>query len=74
MISKKYSQKLYMLIMAFGMSIIMSGVVTAVNTGIDNEFLERYFNSFVFAFPVAILAAFSMAPITRILVSKIATK
>jgi len=33
MISKKYSQSLFMIFMSFGMSVIMSGVVTAVNTG-----------------------------------------
>ena len=74
MISKKYSQSLFMIIMAFGMSIIMSGVVTAVNTGIDNGFLERHFNSFIFALPVAIITAFTMAPIIRTLVNKIASK
>ena len=63
-----------MFIMALGMSIIMSGVVTAVNTGIKDGFLERHFNSFLFAFPVAIIAAFTMAPIARILVNKIASK
>jgi hypothetical protein len=51
MISKKYSQSLFMIIMAFGMSIIMSGVVTAVNTGTQNGFLKRHFHSFIFAFP-----------------------
>ena len=71
---KKYSQTLFMFIMALGMSIIMSGVVTAVNTGIKDGFLERHFNSFLFAFPVAIIAAFTMAPIARILVNKIASK
>ena len=61
MISKKYSQTLFMIFMSFGMSVIMSGVVTAVNTGIGDGFLERYFNSWLFAFPVALLAAFTMA-------------
>jgi|TARA_B100001142_G_scaffold298635_1_gene321992 hypothetical protein len=74
MFPKKYSQPLFMIIMAFGMSIIMSGVVTAVNTGIDNGFLERHFNSFIFAFPVAIIAAFTMAPIARVFVNRIANK
>ena len=74
MISKKYSQTLFMLLMAFGMSIIMSGVVTAVNTGINDGFLERHFNSFIFAFPVAIIAAFTMAPIARVIVNKFASK
>ena len=38
MISKKYSQTLFMIFMSFGMSVIMSGVVTAVNTGISDGF------------------------------------
>ena len=74
MISKKYSQTLFMIFMAFGMSVIMSGVVTAVNTGVSYEFLERYFNSWLFAFPVALFAAFTLAPIMRPLVNKIASK
>ena len=39
MISKKYSQPLFMIFMSFGMSVIMSGVVTAVNTGFSDGFL-----------------------------------
>ena len=74
MISKKYSQNLFMIFMAFGMSVIISGVVTAVNTGVSNGFLERYFNSWLFAFPVAIFSAFTLAPIMRPLVNKIASK
>jgi len=74
MLSKKYSQNLFMIFMSFGMSVIMSGVVTAVNTGIGDSFLERYFNSWLFAFPVALLATFTMAPIMRPLVNKIASK
>ena len=63
-----------MIFMSFGMSVIMSGVVLAVNTGIGDGFLERYFNSWLFAFPVALLAAFTIAPIMRPLVNKIASK
>ena len=60
--------------MAFGMSIIMSGVVTIVNTGIKGNFFYRYFNSWTFAFPVAIVAASIIAPIAKILASNIASK
>ena len=74
MISKKYSQHLFMIFMSFGMSVIMSGVVTAVNTGISDGFLERYFSSWLFAFPVALFAAFTMAPILKSLVNNIASK
>ena len=74
MISKRYSQHLFMIFMSFGMSVIISGVVTAANIGISDGFLERYFNSLLFAFPVALFAAFTMAPIMRPLVNKIASK
>ena len=74
MISKKYSQNLFMIFMSFGMSVIMSGVVTAVNTGIGDGFLERYFHSWLFAFPVALFAAFTIAQIMRPFVNKIASK
>ena len=71
MISKKYSQNLFMIIMSFGMSVIMCAVVTAAGTGIHEGYIERFFKAWVFAFPVAIVAAFTMAPITRKLVDKI---
>jgi len=71
MISKKYSQNLFMIIMAFGMSVIMCAVVTAAGTGMGDGYLERFFKAWIFAFPVAIIAAFTMAPITRKLVDKI---
>ena len=71
MIKKKYSQNLFMIIMSFGMSVIMCAVVTAAGTGIHEGYMERFFKAWVFAFPVAIVAAFTMAPITRKLVDKI---
>ena len=71
MTSKKKSQNLYMIIMSFGMSVIMCAVVTAAGTGIHEGYIERFFKAWVFAFPVAIVAAFTMAPITRKLVDKI---
>ena len=74
MISKKYSQTLFMIFMSFGMSVIISGVVTAVNTGMIDGFPGRWFGSWMFAFPVALFAAFTLAPIMKILVNKIASK
>ena len=56
------------------MSLIMSGVVTAVSTGVSNGFMERYFNSFIFALPIGIIAAFTMVPIAKFLVNKIVSK
>ena len=74
MISKKYAQPLFMILMSFGMSVIMSGVVTAVNTGMIDGFSARWFHSFLFAFPVALIAAFTLAPVMRPFVNRIASK
>ena len=49
----------------------MCAVVTAAGTGMHAGYLERFFKAWIFAFPVAIVAAFTMAPITRKLVDKI---
>ena len=52
----------------------MSCVVTLVNTGFNDNFFYRYLNAFTFAFPVAIVAAFIMGPISKIIVSKFISK
>ena len=74
MISKKYAQPLFMILMSLGMSIIMSGVVVAVNTGISDGFFFRWGYSLMFADPIALIAAFTLAPLIRPLVNKIASK
>ena len=42
MISKKFAQPLFMIFMSFGMSVIMSGVVVAVNTSLSDGFVDRW--------------------------------
>ena len=71
MIPKKKSQIFFMLIMSFGMSVIMCAVVTAINTGINNGYLSRFFSAWIYAFPVAVIAAFTLAPIVRKFTEKI---
>ena len=49
----------------------MCAVITAAGTGLGDGYIERFFKAWIFAFPVAIVAAFTMAPVTRKLVDKI---
>ena len=74
MISKMYAQPLFMIFMSFGMSVIMSGVVVAVNTGVSDGFFFRGGYSLMFAYPIALIAAFTLAPLMIPLVNKIASK
>ena len=59
---------------SFGMSVIITGVVTLVNMESSHGFVDKWLYSWMFAFPVALIAAFTMAPIMRPLVNKIASK
>ena len=74
MINKKYSQPLFMIFMSFGMSLIIGGVVTLVHTSFVEGFFNRLLDAFIYSFPVAVIAAFTMAPIMRPLVNKITSK
>ena len=71
MLPKKPSQIVFMLIMSFGMSVIMCAVVTAVNTGTDSGYLKRFLSAWIYALPVAVIAAFTLAPVVRKFADKI---
>ena len=41
MFSKKYYPIIFFFFVSLGMSIVMSGIITAVNTGIEGNFFYR---------------------------------
>ena len=59
--------------MSFGMSALVVAVAVAINTGFDGGLLQRWFNAWCIAFPVAWLAAFVWGPTARRLASMIVT-
>ena len=61
----KKSEILYTAIMGLGMSIIMTLVITYINTGMDGKYLDRWFKAWLAGFPIAVLAAAVMAPIAK---------
>ena len=70
MISKKYSEVLFIAIMGLGMSLIMTLAITYINTGLDSDFLNRWFKAFLAGFPIAVVASAVMAPIAKKLTKK----
>lgn len=56
---------LFAVIMASLMALLMSAVITGVNTGIDAGFPGRWLQSFLLAWPIAVVAAFYFAPMAR---------
>ena len=71
MFQKKYSNLLFILIMGFGMSLMMTLIITYINTGMDSEYLNRFLKAWVVSLPIAIVAALFVGPITKNFVDKI---
>ena len=64
MFPKKYSNLLFILIMGFGMSLMMTLIITYINTGMDSEYINRFLKAWVVSLPIAIVAALFVGPIT----------
>ena len=71
MFPKKYSNLLFILIMGFGMSLMMTLIITYINTGMDSEYINRFLKAWVVSLPIAIVAALLIGPITKNFVDKI---
>ena len=71
MFPKKYSNLLFILIMGFGMSLMMTLIITYVNTGMDSEYINRFLKAWAVSLPIAIVAALFVGPITKNFVDKI---
>ena len=72
MIKKKHSQIVFVIITAFGMSIIMSLVIIYINMGIDSEFLISWDKAWLVAFLIAIIAVIIVVPLAKKITNKIA--
>jgi len=71
MFPKKYSNLLFILVMGFGMSLLMTLIITYINTGIDNEYVNRFLKAWSVSLPIAIIAALLVGPPIKKFVDKI---
>ena len=71
MLPKKYFDLIFILIMGFGMSLLMTLIITFINTGMDEQFINRFLKAWSISFPIAISAILIVAPIARKFVDKI---
>ena len=67
MFPKKYSNLLFILVMGFGMSLLMTLIITYVNTGLDDGYLNRFLKAWAVGLPIAITAALLVGPIACLL-------
>ena len=71
MFPKKYSNLLFILVMGFGMSLLMTLIITYINTGMDNEYVNRFLKAWSVRLPIAIIAALLVGPPIKKFVDKI---
>ena len=57
--------------MGFGMSLMMTLIITYINTGMDSEYINRFLKAWVVSLPIAIIAALVVGPMTKNFVDKI---
>ena len=71
MFSKKYSNLLFILIMGFGMSLLMTLIITFINTGMDGKYIFRFLKAWSVSLPIAIITALLVGPPIKKFVDKI---
>ena len=71
MFPKKYFDFIFILIMGFGMSLLMTLIITYINTGMDDEYIYRFLKAWSVSLPIAIIAALVLGPPIKKLVDKI---
>ena len=71
MFPKKYSELLFILIMGFGMSLLMTLIITFINTGLDNGYIHRFLKAWAVSLPIAITTVLFVGPYTKKLVNKL---
>tara|TARA_B100000029_G_scaffold495901_1_gene561474 strand:- start:1373 stop:1552 length:180 start_codon:yes stop_codon:yes gene_type:complete len=57
--------------MGFGMSLLMTLIITYINTGMDKQYIERFLKAWTISLPIAIIAALIVGPPIRSLVNKL---
>tara|TARA_B000000475_G_C15709480_1_gene329846 strand:+ start:103 stop:282 length:180 start_codon:yes stop_codon:yes gene_type:complete len=57
--------------MGFGMSLLMTLIITYVNTGLDKDYINRFLKAWAVGLPIAITAAILVGPVAKKFVDKI---
>ena len=71
MFPKKYSKILFVFLMGLGMSLLMTLIITFINTGYDEFYYKRFIKAWSISLPVALVATSFVAPIAKKFVDKI---
>lgn len=65
---KRFTPVVFAFYMSAMMALLMCMVIVAINTGIDGNYLDRVFNAYALAMPIAFLALQVVRPVVLKLV------
>ena len=71
MVPKRYSKILFIFFMGLGMSLLMTLIITYINTGYDELYVSRFLKAWSVSLPVAKITTTLVAPIVEKFVDKI---
>jgi len=74
MVSIKHLHRVQALLLSGFMSFIMSGIITLINLGFVENFLEIWFHAWIIAYAIAFPSILLVFPIARKLAMKIANR
>ena len=69
-IPRKFSNLIYIILMGFVMSLLMTLIITYVNTGFDIYYFKRFFKAWSVSLPIAIGTVLIVGPIVKKFVDK----
>ena len=70
-INKKFEPYIFTVIMAFGMSIMMSFIISLMNIGFVDNFFLIWIRAWISAFFIALIPAFFMEKLARLVLGRI---
>lgn len=70
-ISKRFASVLFAFLMSIGLSGFLSAAITAINTGVDAGFIDRWLPAYALAWSLAFPSVTFVAPRVRRLVDRI---
>lgn len=73
-IAQRFSKILFAFWMSVFMALIMSGILVAIHSGIDAQFMTRWMSDFLLAFVVAFPTTLLIAPLANSLTTMMLVK
>ena len=71
MFPKKFSKILFVFFMGLGMSLLMTLIITFINTGYDELYYKRFLKAWSIGLPIAIATSLLVGPIAKRFVERI---